>query len=499
MQVRTLPWGKGWLLTAALLSLGLGLRSYHYLRAPSVWHDEAALIVNVLGKDFTQLLGPLYFIEAAPPGFLWLEKSVCLLLGDGVSSLRLVPFLASCLALLLMVPLCRRVLSPQAVPWALLLFACSEQLLWHACEAKPYAVDVLVATVVLLTFVTTRGWSIIRRMVLFTLLAPPIIFLSYPAAFLCGGVLAALFLEVISEKSARTWVAYGLLALTVCVSFLLLLTGPIHAQRANGPIENCWQNLFVPWDQPWLVPGWLGLSTLEVCRYCCKPLGQVLAFVAVVGAVDLWRTGQRGLVLLLVVPVGLALLAACLHSYPYGGTRVMVYAAPALILLIAAGVPPLLAWLRARTSWVGAGALTVLLLLPLHVAIKRVIVPWERADCGGAAEYVLAHRQPTDGVVGNIWQDLYYYRRLGRSFRLPLGALTAPGMSLVPTTGGRSPGYEMQNDVPPPATHRLWILLTALQPELQEACLAAFPPQLWHTVERKEFLLTTVVLVERND
>ena len=39
-----------WLL--ALLALGLALRAAHYLRDPSIWHDEAALLLNVLGKDF---------------------------------------------------------------------------------------------------------------------------------------------------------------------------------------------------------------------------------------------------------------------------------------------------------------------------------------------------------------------------------------------------------------------------------------------------------------
>src|SRR5205823_10849940 len=87
------PW------TGLLVTLGLALRLYHYLRDPSMWHDEAALVLNVLGKSFTGLLGPLFFAEAAPPLFLWVEKAVALLLGDGTFALRLVPFLASCAAL----------------------------------------------------------------------------------------------------------------------------------------------------------------------------------------------------------------------------------------------------------------------------------------------------------------------------------------------------------------------------------------------------------------
>src|SRR5262249_45269078 len=56
---------SAWLILALVLS-GLALRSYHYLRVPAVWHDEAALIVNVLNKNFPGLLGPLPWHDAAP-------------------------------------------------------------------------------------------------------------------------------------------------------------------------------------------------------------------------------------------------------------------------------------------------------------------------------------------------------------------------------------------------------------------------------------------------
>src|SRR5207248_11360339 len=89
--------------TSGVLALGLGLRLYHFLRDPSLWHDEAALVLNVLDKGFLDLLGPLSFAEAAPPLFLWIEKAAALFLGDGAYALRLFPLLASCAVLLLMV------------------------------------------------------------------------------------------------------------------------------------------------------------------------------------------------------------------------------------------------------------------------------------------------------------------------------------------------------------------------------------------------------------
>src|SRR2546425_4612435 len=90
------------------LALGLALRAYHFLRNADTWHDEAALINNVLLKDWGELTGPLYYSEAAPLGFMWLEKAVANSLGDGTLALRLVPWLASCLALILLARSARR-------------------------------------------------------------------------------------------------------------------------------------------------------------------------------------------------------------------------------------------------------------------------------------------------------------------------------------------------------------------------------------------------------
>lgn len=91
----------------ALVALGLALRLYHYGRNPAVWHDEAANIINVIQKNFGELLGPLSYSATGPPVFLWMQRAVVLALGDGTYALRLVSLLASCASLLLFARLAR--------------------------------------------------------------------------------------------------------------------------------------------------------------------------------------------------------------------------------------------------------------------------------------------------------------------------------------------------------------------------------------------------------
>jgi hypothetical protein len=461
------PW-TGWGVPLAILLLGLGLRNFHYLRGPVVWGDEAAVMVNVRNKDYAGLLGPLALHQAAPPLFLWAEKAVSLRLGDGPAAMRLLPWLASCLALLLMADLCRRLLPPRAAAWVLLFFACSDQLSYHACEAKPYALDVLAAA--LLPFLLVHGERLTRvgLLLAYTLLAPLLIWLSYPACFLYGGVLAALLPAGRRDRRPGVIAAYAGLAVTVAVAFLALALGPQRAQREPW-LVGFWAEYFPNWRRPWAVPWWVTLSTLEVSRYCCKPHGQAMAVLAFVGGVMFWKRGRRDLVVLLALPVGLALLGSCLHRYPYGGVRVMVFAAPALLLLAGAAVPSVLAWLRGR-SRLAAAVLVLFLLLPAAAAAKRVFFPWQNPDPASAAAFVQAHRRPDDPVTGNDWTHLYYFRHLGSAFHWP-------------------------EDSPARPTHRLWVVWTDWAPP-EKRLLDAWrlAPFGWWPVERFDSLYTTAAL-----
>jgi hypothetical protein len=458
-------------LTTFLVLLGLGLRLFHYLREPSIWHDEAALLLNVIGKSFHELLGPLLFAEAAPPLFLWIERGVYLILGPGIQALRLVPLLASCVSLLLLAFSARRLLRPSAVPWAVLLFACSDHLLWHTCEAKPYSGDVLSAATLLAVYCATRSWPLGRQLLLYMALTPVLIGVSYPGCFLCGGLLTALLPAVWRAWHPRTWMGYAVLTLIVAGTFLLLLIGPADAQRSEL-MTRCWERQFPCWQRPWSVPPWVVLSSLEVVRYCCAPTGQLLAAIGLLGGVSLWRQGHRALVALLTVPIALALLASCLGAYPYGGVRVLVYAAPAVIILIAAGLPAAFAWLAAR-SRLATVALTGLLLAPAALTGYRLVVPWQRADCATAAGYVLGHRLPTDGVTCNHWEYLYYFQHLGPALQPLVGVERAPG-------------------------DRLWVVLSGSSAEDRRAIIRAMPPNDWRTLEQRDFAGASVYLIYRD-
>jgi hypothetical protein len=466
----------------SLVILGLALRCYHYLRNPSMWHDEAALVLNVIGKSFAGLLGPLFFSEAAPPLFLWMEKGIACLGGDSTYALRLLPFLGSCAAFFGMAVLARRVLSPRAAFWAVLLFACSDRLLWHCCEAKPYAVDVAVAVVLLLALTYTASWSINRQVLLYACLSPVVIFLSYPACFLLGGMALTLLPAVWQARRPLAWIGYGLFLLALGVSFLLLLAGPIQAQR-DEQLLDCWGDMFPSWDRPWTVPGWLAVKCTEVVRYTCEPTGNLLAPVALLGAIGLWRSGQRRLMAFCCWPMVLAALAGVVRQYPFAATRVMVFATPALLLLTAAGLP--VAFTRLRfCGWVGPALLAGLCLFPAGQALYRVACPWPRFDSARAASFVRTQCGPGELVVGTSWEHEYYFRNRWIGYR-----------SLIPTPSCPN-GYAVVNGLQKET--RLWLVAAG---KTEEDC-RSFLDKLagandLYLVGRYEFERTTVYYLAR--
>jgi hypothetical protein len=302
-------------------------------------------------------------------------------------------------------------------------------------------------------------------------LAPFAILLSYPAALVYGGLFVVLGIEVWKQRQVPSAVLWLLLVATVVVCFGWVALVPARAQETPALVST-WTNCFPDWQRPWTVPGWALVSFLEVCRYCAKPLGQPLAILLVIGLVGLWRAGRREVVLVLSAPILLALAAALAHRYPFGGVRVMAFAAPAILLFIAAGLPPTIAWLRKRFAPAAAVPL-LLLLLPLMVAVQDVIFPWDVADPASAAAYIEARRLPSDRVVGNDWTHSYYFHNLGANF-IQAGA-----------------------DAAVPAGGRVWVVVTSgkemtATDRLQLA--ASFVPPGWSPQPAAEFSYTTVVL-----
>ncbi len=462
------------LLLLFLVMVGLALRAYHYGRDRAVWHDEAGLLLTASSRSYSDLfLGRLDYHQAAPPLYVCTLKTTGLLLGDGSLALRLPSFLASCAALVLFAFMAWRTLSPGSAAWATLWFAVSEQLLWHASEAKVYSIDVL-AAVAVLAIPSCRGLGTTRnQLVAYSLLAPILMLSSYPASFLFAGLLLAYLPEVFKRSDSTTRLAYTVLATVTAAIVLWLVKVPIRAQH-DAEIHSCWVAMMPNWHKPSTLPFWFIASPFEVCRYSCKPLGQILACFLVPGSIVLWRGGEQTRIRFMATSIFLALAAACCHLYPFGGARIMAYAAPSILLVAAAGVPVVLRWVWSR-SRLASAAPVALLLVPAAASLSLTVFTWTDVGIPDAVAYVEDQRRSEDLIVGNDVTHQYYFRRLGSGFHLL-----------------------DESPVPSPTSNRLWVVMTAsLSQAEREQMAAQFVPPGWRLCCEREFMFTTVVLFSR--
>lgn len=346
-----------------VLTLGVAARTAHYFANRSLWLDEAMLALNIGERSFAGLLDPLAFNQAAPLGFLWLEKLAVTLLGVGEMALRLFPLLAAIATLFLFALLARRFLSPWAALLAILLFSLSTSQVYFAAEVKQYSFDVLWAALILLLAHhagsagvdpaesdTSRGVAGDTRLGALGVAGAAGVWFSHPLILTLPAALA--YVVLARRRTAARSGADGvrgplLVAAAWVVSFALAYFLTASEASQGGLMQRFWTEGFMPLPPRGAAEwAWFGRALGDLIRNTydfTERLGTTRAVADVLGGVFLLsgivylaRT-RRPLLLLLGGPMVLALLAAAMSLYPFRG-RLIQFLVPPSMLLMAFGI-----------------------------------------------------------------------------------------------------------------------------------------------------------------
>ena len=145
------------------------------------------------------------------------------------------------------------------------------------------------------------------------------------------------------------------------------------------------------------------------------------------------------------------------------------FLAPAYILLVADGVPPVWRWLS-RSAKPAVIVIVALLAIPLGQAVFRTVVPWPRPDFRTPVHFVDEAGRPGDAISGDHWELLYYARHEPDRY-FPLAEIAR-----------RRP-------------LRVWVI-TGTDPGVTDSVLSQVPSE-WHRVDSRTFDGTVAVLMER--
>ena len=449
------PIPSRWARPALLLALAVGatLRALVFARNDSLWGDEAMLAANVCHRTVGELAGPLDYNQGAPYGFLALSRALVEAFGPSEWVLRLPALAAGLAALPLAALLAWRLLSPWGAAIAAGLFAFSPHAVAYAAEFKQYEVDLAVAAGLTLLTLRCLGDSGARKPAVrdgaesspaqrfravadgglspegsrtldtlaLALAGALAVWFSHPAAFVLGG--AGLALVCAQPRRLGRLAGVGACWAASFAACFALILKPL---AGNGYLADYWAGAFWPLpprdlgDLAWLAHHAIAAFDLPG-GFATAGFGSagLAAFAALLGAGRLARSSRPALVLL-VAPVGLALLASALGKYPFAG-RFLFFALPATCVLVAAG-------LGEAAKRLGAGvavALGVILAAPLLGECRSQLRQSSHAEAVRPVLARLAHDAvPGETLLANAkaLPALGYY--LPRTPALPQSAIT---------------------------------------------------------------------------
>jgi len=390
------------------IALGVAFRAVQYLFNAALYVDEGALALNIIKRSFAGLMQPLDSEQAAPLGFLVLEKIAFLLFGDSEYSLRLFPFLFSIAALVLFYETAKRLLQPWAATIALALFAVSSHTIYYASQIKQYSSDQAFALLILLAGLEIDSKELTaRRTALFAAAGAFVVWFSHPSVFVLAGVGGALALAAVRHRDwARFWRLAGVVAIWL-LSFAMFYLLSVRNLSGNQTLEASWakKGTFLPLPPRSLADlEWIPRALVKMfSNPFGLPFSTLAALVFLLGAVALFLKNKRWL-LMLVGPIAITMLASGVHKYPFG-RRLLLFLLPAALLVVGAGLDFILQKKRPYSILVTAVIVALLFIQPAGGATNNMLHPQARQDIRPIMAYVRDHRRPGDVIY------VYHHQR----------------------------------------------------------------------------------------
>jgi hypothetical protein len=426
-----LSWARSrtWPLALATMFLVVGgvLRLVEYLANRSLSIDESFLALNLIEKSPGQLLHELDFKQAAPLGFLEVEKLAVGLFGRSEYALRLLPLLASLASLVLFYRAGRVLLPLAALPFACAAFALIDPAIYYAGTAKQYEFDLATAIGLYALAVTVGGPRLTRPgLAVLAAAGAVVVWFSHASAFVLAAVGVALALPLVRRRAWTDLAGLGAVAAVWLISFGIEL----HLSRSNlSRIQQAFDSRQVLLGTGTGGANWFDTATAKF-RYLVgledtatgfpilgslspavnQGLTVLLCAVAALGFLSLVKRRPLSALLLGLPPV-LVVIASLFHKYPLVG-RTLVFVLPAVALCLGEGLRVLLAGSRGRMVAGAAVAATVIVAMALLPAIHVVQL---RASEGVRSAIDDLHRnaRPTDTLyVGQLAQYGFVYYHL---------------------------------------------------------------------------------------
>ncbi|MGB7875206.1 MAG: glycosyltransferase family 39 protein [Anaerolineales bacterium] len=383
-----------------VILLGVFLRLRQYLLNRSLWTDEASLAVNIVNRSFGELTRLLDYHQAAPIGFLFIEKTSILIFGNHDYVMRLFPLFAGILAIYLIYRFARASFGTFGLV-AVTLFSITWWLVYYSSELKQYSSDVTAA--LLMVYL---AWNCLRenvRPIDFAILGiagAVVIWISHPSVFIMAGVGLVLVLEKFTRKEYAPWAWILGVGIGWLASFGLEYLVSLRHIVADEYLIDYWGKAYVP-VPPWGDKGWFVDTYYTFLFFAFHRSDNVMALTTLVltsiGAVSL-LIRDRKMALLVILPFIMVGFASALERYPLKN-RFMLFLIPFAFLLMAEGIRGIF-WLVAKwkpnIAAVLSGLLAMMVIWQIAPITYDMAIAGRRVDIRPVIEYVAENRMQND-------------------------------------------------------------------------------------------------------
>jgi 4-amino-4-deoxy-L-arabinose transferase-like glycosyltransferase len=383
------------------------------LGGPSLWLDEAWEANYYVGFEPAPWYNrPLLYMAGV--------KGLARLFGPSEFALRLLPCAAGILAVTVTYRLARQALTRGGALLACAILAAADPFLTASHQVKNYAPDALFTVGLVRCYARWRERPDMERWAVFAAAGLLSVGFSFPGIFV---VVALAAVELASNRSEPRRSLPIVAASAVVGSAFLAVFLLAHRTAATEPgLVTYFEESYAPLAHPSALVTFLARETARVLRDQSGISSAIAAAALVAAGVFRVLGGPARLVgAALGATLGVNALVSGFHLYPYGVTRLSVYLAPLIAILVAHGLFRLGADGRFRIARaVVVSALGVAVFVPgLTLAATHLGSGWRRENIRDLVARVLKSAAPGEAIV--VAEDAvpafaFYWRRGGRAY-----------------------------------------------------------------------------------
>jgi hypothetical protein len=397
----------------ALTIAGTALRIYQWYHSRPLWLDEQMVLLNARDRTFSQLFGALWLNQAAPVGWLSLQRSVITAFGTGDRAMRAVPVLFAIATLWAACWMGRRWMKPLPAAVFVTLCGIAQWMTFYALEAKPYSADafwalLLPALAIWAAEPADRQSLSLKRTAVWWTAAAAGQWFSYGATFVTPGCAVILFALAWRRSGTRAAAIFGMQGLVWLICFATHYQLSMAVASNDRFLRTYWAAGFPPADTG--VAGalqWLRERAEHVASHPGGAASWILFWSIVsYGMAALVLNRPVAGLIVLSVPVSATLLAL-FHVAPLAD-RLAFWTVPAMYAAIAVSAGDVFTRFRAGVSRRTYAVLVVAALFSAGaILISREIIVLGREriivaggnhglDDGRALRLLMGHREPHD-------------------------------------------------------------------------------------------------------